>query len=218
MSRRPLVLVGPSGSGKTTLSHLLLKAHPEDFVFSVSATTRTPRGEEKDGVDYRFVTRDTFQQMIDQGEMAEWAEVHGQLYGTPVASLDPSLTGGRTPILDIDVKGALAVRDQVPGTDPIFILPPDAKVWVDRLLGRGTEDREQVVRRMETALDELESASLFQRFVVNVDLEETLSDIMDLHQGRGGVGISSLRAEALCEELAQGARQTLRRFTQQDHE
>ena len=147
--------------------------------------------------------------------MAEWAEVHGNLYGTPVSSLKSEASAGRTPILDIDVQGALEVRRQMPDTSPVFVLPPDSSVWLNRLVGRGTEDREELMRRLATALDELRSAHLFERFVVNVDLDVALRDIKALHSGRDGYGISSLQAEALCSDLSSGAEQALKDYQDQ---
>jgi len=212
----PLVLVGPSGTGKTTLARALLEAKPAAFSFSVSATTRRKRDKEADGVDYRFVSRDAFERMVNRGEMAEWALVHGELYGTPLSSLDPEFTKGKTPILDIDVQGALAVQNEMAGTEPIFVLPPDPVIWIERLLGRGTEDTAQLISRMQTALEELGKAHSFRRFVVNVDIDETVGEIIGLHAGSTDVGVSALRAEALCRDLVIEAQATIARLTETD--
>lgn len=210
---RPLVLVAPSGTGKTTVAQELVRLHPDRFTFSVSATTRPPRAGEVDGRDYHFVTEDAFKALIADGKLAEWAQVHGRYYGTPFASLDPALLGGRTPVLDIDVAGAEQVQAQIPDATVIFLLPPGPEAWIDRLVGRATETPEQLRVRLETALAELERAPEFEEFVVNEILGETVEEILGVLDRVPSAGISSLRAETLCGALRDGATSWVGRMT-----
>lgn len=172
----PLVLAAPSGTGKTTIVHALV--HGSDgYTFSVSATTRAPREGEKDGVDYHFVDRETFTRMADAGELVEWAEVHGELYGTPRSELAAAERRGEHVVLDIDVQGARQIRDAVPGAVLVFVLPPSVDTLKRRLAGRGTESRDQLAARLRTALKELEAATEFDYIVVNDELDRTLEDV-----------------------------------------
>jgi guanylate kinase len=177
-----VVLVAPSGAGKTTLAHRLVAAS-DRFVFSISATTRAPRGGEQDGVDYYFVSDDDFEAMIDAGELAEWATVHGRLYGTPRAALEAAALRGEHVVLDIDVQGARQIRDSVPDARLIFVLPPSVAVLMKRLTGRGTEGAGEVERRLRSALDELQAASEFEHRVVNDDLDRCLEQIEEIVTG-----------------------------------
>jgi guanylate kinase len=172
----PVVLAAPSGTGKTTIAHALVDRYG-DFVFSVSATTRTPRGNEKDGEDYEFVSRDEFERMILADELVEWAEVHGNLYGTPRRNLDAASRLGRYPVLDIDVKGARQIRERVPKAVLIFVFPPSATALWSRLTARGTEELEDVRRRLRAAREELEEAIHFDYIVVNDDLDRAVSRV-----------------------------------------
>jgi len=179
----PLVLSAPSGAGKTTIARVLVEREA-DFAFSVSATTRKPRGREKDGVDYWFLSRAEFLRRVDAGEFAEWAEVHGELYGTPVSSLTSAGEGVRHVILDIDVQGAGQIREVVPQALLLFILPPSVDVLLSRLKGRGTEEDSAIRRRLETARSELEAAEGFDFFVVNDDLDRAVEEVRTLARTR----------------------------------
>lgn len=172
----PIVLAGPSGGGKTTVREALSQRHT-DIVFSVSATTRRPRSGEKDGVDYRFLTRADFEDMIDAGDLLEWAEVHGDLYGTPRANLQRAWDRGAHLLLDIDVQGARQLREQQPDALTVFLLPPDYDRLVERLRGRGSEDAGTFQRRMRTALSELSEIERFDYAVVNDRLDDTVSAV-----------------------------------------
>jgi guanylate kinase len=169
------VLAAPSGTGKTTLARRLVE--DEDYAFSVSATTRRPRAHERDGVDYHFVDRSRFEAMVAAGEFAEWAEVHGRLYGTPRAELEEAAAKGVHVVLDIDVQGARQLSHVAPDTKLIFVLPPDVDTLVSRLTGRGTEKPAEVARRLRTALEELQAVGVFDYVVVNDDLERCLDEI-----------------------------------------
>lgn len=169
----PVVLAGPSGSGKTTVARALERLG--DVRFSVSATTRPRRTEERDGRDYRFLSRERFERMVGRGEMLEWAEVHGELYGTPRSNLERAREAGRHLLLDIDVQGARSVREAIPESVTIFLLPPDARRIVRRLVERGSEGREEIRHRMEAAEEELAAIGEFDYVVVNDVLEEAVA-------------------------------------------
>ncbi len=168
-----LVLAGPSGGGKTTVCRKLVAQRPEAR-FSLSVTTRRPRRGERDGVDYRFVTRDEFESLIASDELLEWAEVHGELYGTPRISVAGGVGPARATLLDIDVQGARQVRTTEPDAVLVFLLPPSADAMLERLRKRGSESSEELRRRLRTAQSELAAVQEFDYVVVNEDLERTV--------------------------------------------
>ena len=145
-----------------------------DLVFSVSATTRRPRPGEMDGIDYQFLARAGFDRLIEGGDLLEWAEVHGELYGTPRANLQRAWDAEAHLLLDIDVQGARQLRAVQPDALTVFLLPPNYDRLVDRLRGRGSEDAGTFRRRMRTALSELSEVERFDYAVVNDDLDDTL--------------------------------------------
>ena len=175
----PVVLSAPSGAGKTTMARALVEGE-EDFSFSLSATTRAPRAGETHGEDYLFLSRDDFREMIREGAFAEWAEVHGELYGTPLSSLAAASGGRRHVVLDIDVQGAAQIREAVPQALLLFILPPSVEILFRRLRDRGTEGEEAIRRRLNTALEELKAAESFDFLVVNDNLEGAIREVRDL--------------------------------------
>lgn len=172
----PLILAAPSGTGKTTIAHALVDRY-EHFVFSVSATTRRARQGEVDGVDYDFVSRERFRGMIDGGDLVEWAEVHGNLYGTPRRNLEAAQERGEHVVLDIDVQGARQLRERASGAVLIFIFPPSAAALWGRLTARGTEALDEVKRRLRAGKAELEEAAHFDYIVVNDDLERAVARV-----------------------------------------
>jgi len=166
----------PSGAGKTSISRALLARQPE-LSHSISYTTRTLRAGEVDGTDYHFVTRDRFDRMVAEGAFAEWAEVHGNRYGTARATLQQACAAGCDILLDIDVQGAAQLRAS--GLDGvfIFILPPDMAALRQRLAGRQTDSPEVIERRMRNAVSEIRAAVHFDYLVVNDDLPRAVATV-----------------------------------------
>lgn len=176
---RLLVLSGPSGVGKSSVV-AQLRSHRPDLVFSVSATTRAPRAGEVDGVHYRFVDRAGFESMIARGQLLEWAEFAGHLYGTPVEPVEEALSAGHDVLLEIELQGARQVRDSAPGAIRVFLAPPSWEVLVDRLQGRRTESPEVIERRLATARVELAAEREFDHTVVNASVDEAADAILAL--------------------------------------
>jgi guanylate kinase len=181
--RKPLVYIisAPSGSGKSTLVSRLMKAVP-DLEFSVSYTTRSPRGAEQNGKQYYFISRDEFERMIARGEFLEYADVFGigDYYGTARRFLQEAEQKGRDLVLDIDVQGAKQIKDKLPEAVSIFILPPDRKTLERRLRERG-EDREEVIqRRLVTASREIENYDKYDYILVNDRLDESSGNLQNI--------------------------------------
>ena len=199
---RPVVLAAPSGTGKTTIAHRLVEGTGE-FVFSVSATTRAPRRGERNGMDYEFLGRPEFEAMAARGELTEWAEVHGNLYGTPRQNFEDAAERGEHLVLDIDVQGARQIRERVPDALLVFVIPPSAEVLVSRLTKRGTEADQEVARRLRNARKELVRAKEFDHVVVNDDLERAVEEVRTVARtGKTRVDDDiSRRIEMLLEEI-----------------
>jgi len=170
------VVSAPSGAGKTTLCRRLLSV-VQGLKFSVSYTTRPPRPGELDGVDYSFVGEEEFRRMAEAGEFAEWAEVHGNLYGTSRKRIEEALAGGADVLLDIDVQGARQMREHFPGGVYVFVLPPSMGVLGERLGGRKTDPPEAVRRRIERAADEIRDYMRYDYVIVNDVFEDALSEL-----------------------------------------
>ncbi len=203
-----LVVSSPSGAGKTTLCHRLMAEFPE-VIFSVSYTTRPIRRGEKDGVDYHFVDHATFERMVDQGEFAEWASVHGNNYGTTVAAVREALENGRHVLFDIDYQGARQLKARFEREAVlVFVLPPSLEVLEERLRKRATDAPEAIERRLINAQEEfnvLKQYGLYQYLIVNDDLPRAYDKLR-------AISIASLaaidRMGTVAEELI---RQTERR-------
>jgi guanylate kinase len=181
-----LVLSSPSGAGKTTLTRMLLDRCPE-LRFSVSHTTRAPRSNEIDGRDYHFVDRTRFQQLVASGAFLEWAEVHGNLYGTSVAEIDraqaaPDGGDGRCTglIFDIDYQGARQIKSKVEDVVTVFVLPPSMQELERRLRGRASETEETLQKRFTAAQREIEHYALFDYVVVNDDLPRAFDELRSI--------------------------------------
>ena len=198
MKTKPLFIVmsAPSGCGKSTLIDMLLQEY-HDIVYSISCTTREPRGEEEDGLDYHFLAKQRFEELVGQGAFIEYAKVHDNYYGTLKAPIEEVLAEGNSMILDIDVQGAAKVRDYVralPDDDPmkvgyvdIFVNPPSLEELRARLEGRGTDSPEVIERRLANAEGEMARAGEYMFRVVNDDLGvcfKRLCDLIDALSGR----------------------------------
>lgn len=178
---RLIVLSAPSGAGKTTLCQRLLAQHPDQLILSVSTTTRLPRGTEREGVEYFFVTPGEFQARIKKGEFAEWAEVHGNRYGTSKSFLQSAFDQGKSVLLDIDVQGAESLRKAYPDQSILFFIsPPSLQELEFRLRARGTDTEESIQMRMANARAEMERLSLFDHVITNDDLERAYEELTRL--------------------------------------
>lgn len=195
MRKGLLILIsGPSGTGKGTVCDLLRQKHPE-ISYSISATTRQPRPGEQDGVNYYFYTKEKFQEMIDQGQLLEWAEVYGNFYGTPKQKVLDRLEAGEDILLEIDTQGALNVMKVMPEGLFIFLLPPSLEELAARLKGRGTETEESLHRRLGAAVDEIKLATKYRYVVVNdkvEDAQETIANIIEAEHHRSDLNESLL--------------------------
>jgi guanylate kinase len=169
--KKILIITAPSGAGKTSITKYLMEKFPM-LAFSVSAATRQPRGNEKDGVDYYFMSADDFKYKIQHNEFVEWEMVYeGKYYGTLKSELDKVWAKGKVPVLDIDVKGAIHVQQQFnEGTLSLFIEPPSVDELKNRLQSRGTETEESLAARVNKASYELSFKTYFDKTVVNADL------------------------------------------------
>jgi guanylate kinase len=171
----PLIVCAPSGTGKTTLLNRLKAEFP--LHFSVSCTTRPPRPGEEHGREYFFLSRDEFREKWRQGLFAEWAEVHGHFYGTPLLPLRERLENGEDMLFDIDVQGAAQLLLAVPGARSVFILPPSLEVLADRLRKRNTETEESLALRLANARQEISSSCWFEAWIINDDLDRAYADL-----------------------------------------
>jgi guanylate kinase len=181
---RVVVLSGPSAVGKSTLVRCLRERIPE-LVFSVSATTRAPRPGEVDGVDYYFVTPARFQQLIDDGALLEWAEIHSGLHrsGTLAGPVRDATAAGHPVLIEVDLAGARAVKQAMPEAISVFLAPPSWEALEARLIGRGTETAEVIERRLATARTELAAQDDFDEVVVNSQLESACAELVSLLVG-----------------------------------
>jgi guanylate kinase len=180
-----LIISSPSGAGKTTLTHRLLQEFPE-LRFSVSHTTRQPRANEVDGQDYHFVSAEAFREVLGRDGFAEWAEVHGNLYGTSVAEIERAREAGKAGLLfDVDYQGARQIKEKFPHAIGVFILPPSMEELRRRLDGRGSDDAASRKRRFEKAREEIEHYPFFDYMIVNDDLQQALGELRGIVLAEG---------------------------------
>ena len=179
MTKRGLLIVlsGPSGVGKGTVRAAIFSKGEQKFVYSISATTRQPRTGETDGVDYFFKTREEFEQMIQNKQLLEYAEYVGNYYGTPLEYVENTLATGKDVFLEIDVQGAIQVRELMPEGVFIFLTPPDLNELESRIVNRGTDSDEVIAKRMKTAREELELMKYYDYSVVNDTVENAVQQI-----------------------------------------
>ena len=194
-----LVLSAPSGAGKTTLAHRMVTEFPE-AEFSVSYTTRAPRGQEKQGRDYHFVDVPTFRQMMDRNEFVEWAEVYGNFYGSSKRVVEHSYRPGGIAVFDIDVQGGTSIKRKYPDAVCIFILPPSMHELERRLRSRGTDAEDVIDHRLLTARAECEKGVLsYDYLVINDRLDDAFQQLRSIviaeRTRRGRVDITGLRLQ-----------------------
>jgi len=174
-----VVISGPSGTGKGTVIGKLLKMRP-DLAFSVSATTRSPRPGETHGVEYLFIPKEKFEEMISKNEFLEHTRYVDEFYGTPLKSIQECIESGITIILDIEVQGAKQVMAKMPEAITIFIAAPDLKELERRLRGRGTDSEEKLIKRLERARQELNEKDHYKYVVINEDSSRAANEILEI--------------------------------------
>lgn len=176
----PVVVSAPSGGGKTTLCRRLMEKLT-DLEFSISHTTRAPRGQEKDGTDYHFVSEAEFKNLIAEDKFLEWAEVHGNYYGSSLEAAREQLAAGHDVLFDIDIQGGYQIKEKMPDAVLIFIVPPSMTVLEQRLRGRGSDAEDVIQKRLKAAREEIEGAVNYSHWIINDDLEcalDTFSSVV----------------------------------------
>ncbi|BAL81039.1 guanylate kinase [Caldisericum exile] len=174
-----IVISGPSGVGKGAVSKELVKLDPR-FEIAITCTTRHPRENEIDGIDYFFVSEESFRKMIEEGELAEYSIVHGNLYGIPQRFVDLGLNNEKDVIFQIDVQGAKKIKNKYDEALLIFLMPPSIEALIERLNKRGTENLSEIEKRTKRAKEEIEERYLYDYVVVNDILENTVKEIYEI--------------------------------------
>jgi guanylate kinase len=183
-----IVISAPSGAGKTTLCSRLLRDFPE-LVLSISSTTRAPRGQEKHGEAYYFLSRQEFESQIQAGRFAEWAQVHGNFYGTSKDVIDRAFANGKSVLLDIDVQGAASLAQSYPKeTFRVFISPPSLQELEARLRSRGTDSEETIRKRVKNAEEEMKRLPEFDKVIINDHLDRAYDELREMVRERLGAG------------------------------
>lgn len=201
MSGHLFIVSAPSGAGKTTLVRMLLE-NDSGIRLSISYTTRPPRPGEADGREYNFVDIETFRGMVGRGEFLEWAEVHGNCYGTSRLWIEQEMAGGRDVLLEIDWQGAQQVKKLFPQAIGVFVLPPSMTELERRLTGRGTDSAEVIARRLAAAREEMRHVSEFGYVIINDALPQALADLLAVvRAARLEIGTQRLRHAALFNSL-----------------
>mgnify|MGYP004478413953 FL=1 len=171
-----IVISGPSGAGKGTICHKILEDNP-NISLSISTTTRSKRGFEIDGKDYYFVSKEEFQKKIEEGKFLEYALVHSNYYGTDKSLVEKALEEGRDIILEIDIQGALKIKELIKDGVFIFITPPSMKILLRRLIDRNTESKDQILERFKTAYKEINESTKYNYVVINDEIENAVKKI-----------------------------------------
>jgi guanylate kinase len=192
-----IVVSAPSGAGKTSVLARVLR-DLGGIRFSVSHTTRPPRGAERDGVEYHFVDRAAFDRLREEGRLLEWAEVHGNLYGTGVDEIERAGRAGVDILLDLDVQGAAQVRERIPDAVTVFVLPPSYEVLEGRLRGRGQDDEASIRRRLAAAGSEIDAFEQYDYAIVNDDIDACVEELKSIvRAARCRVAVVRDRARAI---------------------
>lgn len=185
MSKGSLFIVsGPSGAGKSSVLDIVF-SKTENVYFSVSATTRSKRPGEIDGTHYHFVTKDKFQDMIENGELLEYAQFVGNMYGTPREPIVEMTKSGKNVFMDIELQGVKQIKEKMPEAVSIFLIPPDLQELEQRLVGRGTDAYDTIRRRIEAAISDCSEAHIFDYIVINSQIEEAASEILAIITAEG---------------------------------
>lgn len=199
-----IVISGFSGSGKGTIMKELIARYPEEYALSISATTRGPREGEEDGREYFFKTKEEFLSMIEKGELLEYAQYVENYYGTPKAYVQEQLDAKKNVILEIEIQGALKVKERFPETELIFLTPPSATELKERLVGRGTETMEVIEGRMKRAVEEAEYIDRYDHLIINDELERCVEEVHRVIQcARSRICSRKEFAQEIKEELSQ---------------
>lgn len=172
-----IVLSGFSGSGKGTIMKELLSRYPDEYALSISATTRAPREGETDGREYFFKTKEEFCRMIQENALLEYAQYVDNYYGTPKAYVEEQLNNRKNVILEIEIQGALTIREQFPETLLLFVTPPSAPILKERLKGRGTETEEVIHSRLCRAVEEADGCEVYDYLIINDTLAESVEEV-----------------------------------------
>ena len=175
------IISAPSGAGKSTLCRAVLNHFP-DLVYSVSYTTRPPRGGEQNGVDYYFISQDEFKKGIARDRWAEWAEVHGHYYGTSADFLNKALSAGQDILLDIDIQGAGRILQRYPDGVTIFIMPPSLETLKTRLQSRGTDSPEVIAIRLKNAREEMAQRDFYRHIITNERLSDAVAELIAIFE------------------------------------
>lgn len=199
-----IVISGFSGSGKGTIMKELIARYPEEYALSISATTRGPREGEEDGREYFFKTKEEFLSMIEKGELLEYAQYVENYYGTPKAYVQEQLNAKKNVILEIEIQGALKVKERFPETELIFLTPPSASELKERLVGRGTETMDVIEGRMKRAVEEAEFIDRYDHLIINDELERCVEEVHRVIQcARSRICSRKEFAQEIKEELSQ---------------
>ena len=199
-----IVISGFSGSGKGTIMKELLRQYPEEYALSISATTRNPREGEQNGREYFFKTREEFQQMIRENELLEYAQYVDNYYGTPRSYVQEQLAAKKNVILEIEIQGALKIKEQFPEALLLFVTPPSAPILKERLTGRGTETEDVIFSRLSRAVEEADGCEVYDYLVINDKLEDSVEEVHHIiHSERRRMNRNIDQIETIKNELKQ---------------